>query len=75
MANKYNTIQYKGDHKLRHNFQGCVSPMCSFSQDIETTTHFLLHCPNHHCARKTLFHKINHLKTERFKNYKEFAIR
>ena len=27
--------------------------------DIETTTHFLLHCPNHHCARKTLFHKIN----------------
>ena len=20
---------------------------------------FLLHCPNHHCARKTLFHKIN----------------
>ena len=27
--------------------------------DIETTTHFPLHCPNHHCARKTLFHKIN----------------
>ena len=25
---------------------------------IETTTHFLFHCPNHHCPRKTLFHKI-----------------
>ena len=33
--------------------------MCYCGQDIETTTHFLLDCPNHHCARKTLFHKIN----------------
>ena len=22
-------------------------------------SHFLLYCPNHHCARKTLFPKIN----------------
>ena len=48
-----------GEHKFRHNFQDCVFPMCYFGQDIETTTHLLLHCPNHHCARKTLFHKIN----------------
>ena len=33
--------------------------MCYCGQDIETTTHFLLHCPNHHCARKALFDKIN----------------
>ena len=33
--------------------------MCYRSQDIETTTPFLLHCPNHHCARKTIFYKIN----------------
>ena len=32
--------------------------MCPGSQDIKTTIHFLLHCPNHHCASKTLFHKI-----------------
>ena len=52
-------LSHFGDHKFRHNFQDCVSPMCSCGQDIETTTHFLLHCPNHRCARKTLFHKIN----------------
>ena len=52
-------LSHLGDHKFRHNFQDCVSPMCSCGQDIETTTHFLLHCPNHHCARKTLFHKIS----------------
>ena len=33
--------------------------MCYCGQDIETITHFLLHCSNHHCARKTLLHKIN----------------
>ena len=33
--------------------------MCYCCQDIETTAHSLLHCPNHHCARKTLFNKIN----------------
>ena len=59
-------LSHLGDHKFRHNFQDCVSPMCYCGQDIETTgqdietaTHFLLHCCNHHCARKTLFHKIN----------------
>ena len=30
-----------------------------YSQDIETTTYFILHYPNHCCARKTLFHKTN----------------
>ena len=49
-------LSHLGDHKFRHNFQDCVSPMC---QDVETSTHFLLHCPNHHCARKTLSDKIN----------------
>ena len=33
--------------------------MCYYGQDIETATHLLLHCPNHHCARKTLFYGIN----------------
>ena len=52
-------LSHLGDHNCRHNFQDCVSPMCSCSQDTDTTNHFLLHCPNHHCSRKTVFHKIN----------------
>ena len=51
-------LTHLGDHIFRHNFPDFTSPMCSCGQDIETTTHFLLHCPNHHCARKILFHKI-----------------
>ena len=52
-------LGHLGDYKFRHNFQYCVPPMRSCGQDIETATHLLLHCPNHHCARRTLFHKIN----------------
>ena len=43
-------LSHSGDHKFRHNFQECVSPMCYCVQDINTRTHFLLHCLNHHCA-------------------------
>ena len=46
-------LSHLGDDKFRHNFQDCVSPMCSCAQDIETIIHFLLHYPNHHCARKS----------------------
>ena len=33
--------------------------LCYCGQDIETTAHLLLHCPNHYCGRKTLFDEIN----------------
>ena len=48
-------LGHLGNHKFRHNFQDCASLMCTRSQDIETTTHFLIHCPNNHCARKPAF--------------------
>ena len=52
-------LSHLGDHKFRHNSQDCVSPMDYCGQDIEITTHFLLHCLSHHCTRKTLVDKIN----------------
>ena len=49
-------LSHLGDRKFRRK---CVFPMCYCAQDIQTKTHFLLHCANHYGARKTLFHKIN----------------
>ena len=46
------------EHKFRHNFQDSVDPMCSCGSGTETTKHFLLHCPNFHLQRQTLFDKI-----------------
>ena len=36
-----------------------LNPICSCGQEIETTSHFLLHCLNYRCSRKTFFEKIN----------------
>ena len=46
------------EHKFRHNFQDSVDPMCSCGSGTETAKHFLLHYPNFHLQRKTLFDKI-----------------
>jgi len=32
--------------------------MCNCGSGIETTVHFLLHCPNYNTQRQTLFDKI-----------------
>ena len=50
-------LSHLSDHKFRHNFQDYSNPICSYGQEIETTSHFLLHCINYRCARKTLFEK------------------
>ena len=52
-------LSHLADRKFRHNFQYCVNPICKCCQEIETSTYFLLHCSNDHCARQTLFKKIN----------------
>ena len=33
------------EHKLKCNFQNCVNSICSCGLDIESNSHFLLHCP------------------------------
>ena len=32
------------EHKFRHNFKDCVSPMCDCSVETEATSHFFLRC-------------------------------
>ena len=51
-------LSHLDDHKFMHNFQDCVNPTCNCGQEIETSTHFLLHCSNYHCTRQTLFKKL-----------------
>ena len=45
-------------HKFRHNFQDCINPICVCGLEIETTTHFLLHCPLFQSARQSLLINI-----------------
>ena len=39
-------LSHLNEHKLKHNFKDCVNPLCSCSLEIESPSHFFLHC---HC--------------------------
>ena len=36
-------LSHLRDHKFKHNFLDCLNPVCG--KDVETTVHYLLHCP------------------------------
>ena len=46
-------LSHLRDHKFKHSFQDCLNPICSCGTEVETTAHFLLHCPNYFRERKT----------------------
>ena len=33
------------DHKFKHSFQNLLNPICNCRTDVDTTRHYLLHCP------------------------------
>ena len=37
-------LSYLNENKFRHNFQGCLNPLCPFSLEIEDFSYYLLHC-------------------------------
>ena len=58
-------------HKFRHNFQGCINPICDCRLEIETTTHFLLHCPLFQSARQSLLINIKKIDESILKKHDE----
>ena len=49
------------EHRFKHNFQVSVDPLCSCRNDIESTVHFFLHCPNSTTQRQTLLNKLKRI--------------
>ena len=41
------------EHKFKHSFQDTLNSLCSCGLDIETTSHYFLHCPLFHAERST----------------------
>ena len=46
------------EQKFRYNFQDTLNPNCSYGDDIETTIHYILHCPNYLDERRTLLDNL-----------------
>ena len=52
------------EHKFKYNFQNYLNPLCSCGSSIETTAHFLLHCPIFHDKRHTLLSTLNNIDSK-----------
>ena len=51
-------LSHLREHKFKHSFQDTLEPICSCGNDIETSAHFLLSCPNFDAERNTLLNNI-----------------
>ena len=51
-------LSHLREHKFKHNFQDCLNPLCSCGIDVESTSHFLLHCPFFNKERSTLLRNL-----------------
>ena len=52
-------LSHLREQKFKHSFQDILSPICNCGEDIETTSHYLLPCPDYLEERKTLLNTIS----------------
>ena len=51
-------FNHKFEHKFNHNFKNCVNPLCTCSLEIESTSHFFLHCIHYDNNCSTLLNEL-----------------
>ena len=61
-------LSHLREHKFRHNFQKFLNPICSCDLDIQSNSHFFLHCHIFHDGRRTLLSNLNRLKIRELTN-------
>ena len=47
-------LSHLNEHRFNHNFEGCIKPLCTCTLEVESTTHFFLHCHYYNNICKTL---------------------
>ena len=52
-------LSHLNEHRFNHNFDDCISPLCTCSLDIESTVHYFLHCNYYNSARISLLNDLN----------------
>ena len=54
-------LSHLRDHKFKHSFQDSLNPICNCGTDVETTTHYLPHCPLFSDERLILINNIRNI--------------
>ena len=57
-------LSHLREHKFKYNFQNCLNPLCSCGSSIESTSHFLLHCPIFHDKGHTRLSTLNNIDSK-----------
>ena len=47
-------LSHLNEHRFNHHFESCLDPLCTCSLEMESTTHFFLHCHHFNAIRITL---------------------
>ena len=51
-------LSHLNQHKFNHNFQDCLNPLCSCSLEVESVSHFFLHCHYYSNIHSTLLNEL-----------------
>ena len=54
-------LSHLNEHRLNHNFQNCIHPLCSCILEIESISNFLLHCYHYANIHITLLNSISEI--------------
>ena len=46
------------EHRFNHNFQNCINPLCTCILEVESVSHFFLHCLHYNDIRQTLLNEL-----------------
>ena len=61
-------LSHLREHKFKHGFQDTLNPLCSCGNDVESTEHFLLHCPQFVNERCTLLSTLGNFNCSLLEN-------
>ena len=51
-------LSHLNEHRFNHNFQNCINPLCTCSLEVESASHFFLHCLHYNDIRETLLNEL-----------------
>ena len=57
-------LSHLREHKFKNSFQGTLNLLCNCGMGVESTTHFLLHCPSYINERCTLMSNLNRINPQ-----------
>ena len=52
------TLSLFNKHRFNHNFENCINPLCFCSLEVESTSHFYLHCHYYDSIRCIMFNEL-----------------